>query len=124
MWDKDRLLLRRESQQGMYSVTAWFAARTFTTTPVEIVETALFCVSACKASLAAALEACSRQGVAGAAYLPNRCIRLRKLRLAIFCGLGRAGQLTRPDFQAADFRSVFLSTLPTGHHVLHGRLRR
>jgi hypothetical protein len=46
VWDKDRLLLRRESQQGMYSVTSWFAARTLTTTPVEIAETALFCVSA------------------------------------------------------------------------------
>lgn len=43
IWDKDRLLLRRETQQGMYNVTAWFAAKTGTTWPVEIVQTALFC---------------------------------------------------------------------------------
>ncbi|KAL4458831.1 hypothetical protein ABPG75_013696 [Micractinium tetrahymenae] len=44
IWDKDRLLLRRETQQGMYNVTAWFAAKTATTWPVEIVQTTLFCV--------------------------------------------------------------------------------
>ncbi len=44
LWDKDRLLLRRESQQGMYSVTAWFAARTATVTPVQVLQTSLFCV--------------------------------------------------------------------------------
>ena len=44
LWDKDRLLLRRESQQGMYSVTAWFAARTGTVTPMQIFQTSLFCV--------------------------------------------------------------------------------
>ncbi|KAL4859144.1 ABC transporter G family member 9 [Chlorella vulgaris] len=44
VWDRDRLLLRRESQQGMYSVTAWFAARTATILPMEVMETALFCV--------------------------------------------------------------------------------
>lgn len=36
IWDKDRLLLQRESQQGMYSVTAWFAARTFTFVPLQV----------------------------------------------------------------------------------------
>ncbi|KAL4435933.1 hypothetical protein ABPG77_000695 [Micractinium sp. CCAP 211/92] len=44
IWDKDRLLLRRETQQGMYNVTAWFAAKTATTWPVEIAQTTLFCV--------------------------------------------------------------------------------
>lgn len=36
IWDKDRLLLRRESQQGMYRVTAWFAARTATSVPIQV----------------------------------------------------------------------------------------
>lgn len=44
IWDKDRLLLGRESQQGMYDVTAWFSARTLTTLPFEIVQSCLFCV--------------------------------------------------------------------------------
>lgn len=30
--------------QGMYNVTAWFAAKTATTWPVEIAQTILFCV--------------------------------------------------------------------------------
>ncbi|KFM27641.1 ATP-binding cassette sub-family G member 2 [Auxenochlorella protothecoides] len=43
IWDKDRLLLRRESQQGMYSIPAWFLARTLTVTPMQIAQTTLFC---------------------------------------------------------------------------------
>ena len=43
-WDRERLLLRRESSQGLYSVTAWFAAKTATTTPVEICQTTVFCI--------------------------------------------------------------------------------
>lgn len=43
-WDSERLLLRREAGQGMYSAAAWFAAKTFTVAPVQIVQTTLFCV--------------------------------------------------------------------------------
>ncbi|KAI7840867.1 hypothetical protein COHA_005397 [Chlorella ohadii] len=46
IWDKDRLLLRRESQTGMYDVTAWFAARTLTLLPFEITQCVAFCVVA------------------------------------------------------------------------------
>ncbi|PRW59820.1 ABC ATP-binding isoform 1 [Chlorella sorokiniana] len=46
VWDKDRLLLRRESQTDMYDVTAWFAARTLTLLPFEMVQCVAFCVVA------------------------------------------------------------------------------
>lgn len=43
-WDSERLLLRRETGQGMYSPSAWFAAKTLTVVPVQVVQTTLFCV--------------------------------------------------------------------------------
>lgn len=43
-WDSERLLLRRETGQGMYSPGAWFAAKTITVVPVQVVQTTLFCV--------------------------------------------------------------------------------
>ena len=42
IWDRERLLLRRESSQGMYSVQAWFLARTGTTLPMELIQTFVF----------------------------------------------------------------------------------
>lgn len=38
MWDKERLLLRRESGSGMYSVGSWFAAKTLTVAPVQVAQ--------------------------------------------------------------------------------------
>lgn len=40
-WDRERLLLRREASSGMYSVRAWFTAKTATVTPVQLVQTAV-----------------------------------------------------------------------------------
>ena len=42
VWDKERILLRREAGQALYSVSCWFAARTIVTTITQIVETLLF----------------------------------------------------------------------------------
>lgn len=44
LWDRDRILLRRETAQRMYSVSAWFAARTLTAWPMEIMQTLIFTV--------------------------------------------------------------------------------
>ncbi len=41
-WDSERMLLRRETGQGLYDVTAWFAARTAVVVPLQIVQTILF----------------------------------------------------------------------------------
>lgn len=43
-WDSERLLLRRETGQGMYGTAAWFTAKTLTVVPVQVVQTTLFCV--------------------------------------------------------------------------------
>lgn len=40
-WDRERQLLRREASSGMYSVRAWFTAKTATVTPVQLVQTAV-----------------------------------------------------------------------------------
>jgi ABC-type multidrug transport system permease subunit len=42
VWDRERILLRREASQAMYSVTSWFAARTIVTVPTQIIQTLLF----------------------------------------------------------------------------------
>jgi ABC-type multidrug transport system permease subunit len=42
VWDRERVLLRREAGQAMYSVTSWFAARTLVTVPTQIIQTLLF----------------------------------------------------------------------------------
>jgi ATP-binding cassette, subfamily G (WHITE), member 2 len=42
VWDRERVLLRREAGQAMYSVTSWFAARTIVTVPTQIIQTLLF----------------------------------------------------------------------------------
>lgn len=44
LWDRDRVLLRRETAQGMFSVQAWFTARTLVTWPMEIIQTFIFTV--------------------------------------------------------------------------------
>jgi ATP-binding cassette, subfamily G (WHITE), member 2 len=44
LWDKDRILVRKEAGQGMYSVHSWFWAKTATTVPMEIIQTTLFVV--------------------------------------------------------------------------------
>ncbi|GAB4821715.1 hypothetical protein N2152v2_008761 [Parachlorella kessleri] len=43
-WDKERVLLRREAGSGMYSLRAWFCAKTLTVTPIQVAQTAAFCV--------------------------------------------------------------------------------
>jgi hypothetical protein len=43
-WDRERLLLRRETASSMYTIPAWFAAKTATVTPVQIVQTVAFCL--------------------------------------------------------------------------------
>lgn len=43
-WERERLLLRRESSSGMYSVAAWFTAKTATVTPVQVAQTTAFCL--------------------------------------------------------------------------------
>lgn len=45
-WDSERVLLRRETGQGMYSPTAFFAAKTITVLPFQVAQTTLFCVIA------------------------------------------------------------------------------
>jgi len=42
VWDRERVLLRREAGQAMYSVTSWFLARTIVTVPTQIIQTLLF----------------------------------------------------------------------------------
>ncbi|KAH7619174.1 hypothetical protein Ndes2526B_g06126 [Nannochloris sp. 'desiccata'] len=42
VWDRERVLLRREVGQAMYSVSSWFAARTIVTVPTQIIQTLLF----------------------------------------------------------------------------------
>ena len=42
IWDRERVLLRREAGQAMYSVSAWFTARTVVTIPMQIVQTLIF----------------------------------------------------------------------------------
>lgn len=42
VWDRERVLLRREIAQGMYGVTAWYTARTLTVTPFQIAQTTLY----------------------------------------------------------------------------------
>jgi ATP-binding cassette subfamily G (WHITE) protein 2 len=42
IWDRERVLLRREVGQAMYSVSSWFAARTIVTVPTQIIQTLLF----------------------------------------------------------------------------------
>lgn len=42
IWDRERVLLRREAGQAMYSVSAWFAARTAITVPMQVAQTLLF----------------------------------------------------------------------------------
>ena len=45
-WDKDRVVLRRESGQAMYSVLSWFTARSAVNIPVQCVQALLYCVIA------------------------------------------------------------------------------
>jgi len=45
-WDKDRVVLRRESGQAMYSVLSWFTARSIINIPVQCVQALLYCVIA------------------------------------------------------------------------------
>lgn len=45
-WDKDRLLLRRESGQSMYSILSWYSARTIVNIPLQFLQTLLYCVIA------------------------------------------------------------------------------
>lgn len=42
-WDSERLLLKRETGQGMYSPAAFFGAKTLTVVPVQVAQTVLFC---------------------------------------------------------------------------------
>lgn len=44
VWDRERVLLRRELQQGMYGPLSWYLARTLTVTPFQIVQTMLYAV--------------------------------------------------------------------------------
>jgi hypothetical protein len=39
VWEKERLLLRRETASGMYTMRAWFAAKTLTVTPIQAAQT-------------------------------------------------------------------------------------
>lgn len=43
IWDRERVLLRRETSQAMYSVHSWFAARTIVTWPILTAQTLIFC---------------------------------------------------------------------------------
>ncbi|PSC69816.1 ATP-binding cassette sub-family G member 2 [Micractinium conductrix] len=43
-WDSERLLVRRETGQGMYRPAAWFAAKTLTLLPVSVAQTTTFAV--------------------------------------------------------------------------------
>lgn len=43
-WDKDRVVLRRESGQAMYSVLSWFIARSMINIPVQFIQALLYCV--------------------------------------------------------------------------------
>lgn len=45
-WDKDRVVLRRESGQAMYSVLSWFIARSMINIPVQCIQALLYCVIA------------------------------------------------------------------------------
>jgi len=45
-WDKDRLLLRRESGQSMYSILSWYSARTLVNIPLQFLQTLLYCAIA------------------------------------------------------------------------------
>ena len=40
-WDKERVLLRKEASSGMYSLRAWFCAKTLTVTPIQVAQTAV-----------------------------------------------------------------------------------
>lgn len=46
VWDRDRVLLRREVNQSMYSVTSWFMARTCINAPMQLIQTFLFAIIA------------------------------------------------------------------------------
>jgi hypothetical protein len=39
LWDRERLLLRKETAGRMYTVGAWFTAKTATVTPMQILQT-------------------------------------------------------------------------------------
>ena len=45
-WDKDRVVLKRESGQAMYNVTSWFLARSLVNIPLQCVQTLMYCVIA------------------------------------------------------------------------------
>lgn len=45
-WDKDRIVLRRESGQAMYSVLSWFTARSIVNIPLQCLQTLMYCVIA------------------------------------------------------------------------------
>lgn len=45
-WDKDRLLLRRESGQSMYSILSWYTARTIVNIPLQFLQTLFYCAIA------------------------------------------------------------------------------
>lgn len=42
IWDRERILLRREAGQSLYSVSAWFIAKTAIVIPMQILQTLLF----------------------------------------------------------------------------------
>lgn len=42
IWDRERVLLRREAGQSLYSVSAWFIAKTAIVIPMQILQTLLF----------------------------------------------------------------------------------
>lgn len=42
VWDRERILLRREASQSLYSVTSWFAAKSAVVIPMQIAQTLLF----------------------------------------------------------------------------------
>ena len=42
VWDSDRVLLRRESGQGMYTVASWYIAKSMVSIPLQIIQTLLF----------------------------------------------------------------------------------
>lgn len=42
MWDRERVLLRREVNQNLYTPASWFLARTAITVPMQIIQTLLF----------------------------------------------------------------------------------
>jgi ATP-binding cassette, subfamily G (WHITE), member 2 len=42
VWDRERILLRREVGQGMYSIPAWFGAKTVVNWPVQLLQVLLF----------------------------------------------------------------------------------